>query len=124
MNSSSLKSIILLAENNHFRDLIILSRPFLECIINVGFICTEGESAVSKSKGYAYQKGCRDLFRGIDINGVKIKSGFSEYINEFEKAAPIEMKKALSEYTTKKGKEVSSWIPETIKANIENIYNV
>ena len=48
-NLDTCKSIKLLAENNHLRDLIILSRPFIESIINVGFICAKGEEAVLKS---------------------------------------------------------------------------
>ncbi len=121
LNETTLRSLILLAENNHNRDLIILSRPFLESVINVGFICAKGESAVLDSKKYAYQKGYRDLFRGIDINSFKIKSGFNDYVDEFEKAAPEEMKKALSDFTTKKGKELMSWTPETTKTKLELI---
>jgi hypothetical protein len=121
LNETTLRSVILLAENNHHRDLIILSRPFLESIINVGFICAKGESAVVDSKKYAYQKGYRDLFRGIDINSFKIKSGFNDYLDEFEKAAPQDMKDALADFTTKKGKEVMSWTPETTKTRLELI---
>ncbi|MFH0894838.1 MAG: DUF5677 domain-containing protein [Bacteroidota bacterium] len=121
LNETTLRSILLLAENNHHRDLIILSRPFLESVINVGFICSEGDKAVISSIKYAYQKGYRDLFRGIDINDFKIKSGFSEFISEFEKAAPKEMKDALSEFTTKKGKEVMEWTPENTKTKLEII---
>ncbi len=121
LNETTLKSILLLADNNHHRDLIILSRPFLESVINVGFICSEGDKAVMASKRYAYQKGYRDLFRGLDINDFKIKSKFSEFISEFEKAAPKEMKEALSEFTTKKGKEVMEWTSENTKTKLEII---
>lgn len=121
LNETTLRSVILLAENNHYRDLIILSRPFLESVINVGFICAKGDIAVIDSKKYAYQKGYRDLFRGIDINSFKIKSGFSDFIGEFEKAAPDAMKEALADFTTKKGKEIVSWTPETTKDKLELI---
>lgn len=121
LNETTLRSSILLAENNHYRDLIILSRSFLESVINVGFICAEDETAVLNSKKYAYQKGYRDLFRGIEINGFKIKSGFTDYLSEFEKIAPAEMKAALSDYTTKKGIEITSWTPETTKAKLKII---
>lgn len=121
LNETTLRSILLLAENNHHRDLVILSRPFLESVINIGFICAEEEKAVIASKKYAYQKGYRDLFRGIDINNFKMKSRFSEFISEFEKAAPKEMKEAQSEFTTKKGKEVMEWTPESTKAKLELI---
>lgn len=120
VNDSSLKSIILLAENQHYRDLIILSRPFLEGIINIGFICAD-ENAVINSKKYAYQKGYRDLFRGIEINNFKMESHYSKYAYEFEDVVPEEMKEALADFTTSKGKEVTSWTPETTKLKLEII---
>jgi len=123
VNESSLRSIILLAENQQNRDLIILSRPFLESVLNVGFICAD-ENAITNSKKYAYQKGYRDLFRDIDINGFKMKSNFTDYISKFENASPKEMKEALSDFTTNRGKEVTSWTPETAKAKLEIIGKV
>lgn len=123
VNESSLKSIILLAENQQYRDLIILSRPFLESVLNVGFICAD-ENAIINSKKYAHQKGYRDLFREIEVNGFKMKSNFKNYISEFENAAPKEMKEALSDFTTNRGKEVTSWTPETAKAKLEVIGKV
>jgi len=123
VNESSLRSIILLAENNHHRDLIILSRPFLESVLNIGFICADNEAMIN-SKKYAYQKGYRDLFRDIDVNGFKIISGFKKHISEFENAAPNQMKQALLDFTTSKGKEVTSWTAETAKAKLEIIGKV
>ena len=102
----------------------ILSRPFLEAVLNIGFICADEKNAVLNSKKYAYQKGYRDLFRGIEVNNFKMKSNFSNYISEFENAAPKEMKEALSDFTTSKGKEVTSWTPETAKAKLEVIGKV
>lgn len=121
VNHTSLKSILLLLENNHYRDVIILSRPFLEAVINIGFIMAKGDKAVIDSKKYAYQKGYRDLFRGIDINDFNIKSGFTEFVDEFEKAAPTQMKEALDDFSNKKGKEINSWTPETTKTKVEII---
>jgi hypothetical protein len=121
LNEQSLRSIILLAENNHHRDLIILSRPFLESVINVGFICAKGDSAVIDSKKYAYQKGYRDLFREIKINGLELKNGFKQFIKEFESAAPEHLKKAVSDFTTNRGKEVMSWTSESTFAKLEEI---
>lgn len=121
VNHTSLKSILLLLKKNHYRDVIMLSRPFLEAVVNIGFIMAKGDEAVVDSKKYAYQKGYRDLFRGIEINNLKIKSGFTEFKDEFEKAAPPEMKEALEDFTTKKGREINSWTPETTKAKLETI---
>lgn len=121
LNETTLRSLIILAKNNHYRDLIILSRPFLESVINVSFICAKGERAVLDSKKYAYQKGYRDLFRGIKINNFEIKSGFRDYIKEFENAAPDLMKQALADFSNKKGKEINNWTPETTLEKIELI---
>ncbi|MEQ9098280.1 MAG: DUF5677 domain-containing protein [Imperialibacter sp.] len=121
LNKASLESILLLVENKHYRDMIILSRPFLEAVINVGFICAEGDAAVLSSKKYAYQKGYRDLFHGIDINGFKVEKALADNLDEIEKAAPNHMKEALADFTTKSGKEINSWTPETTKLKLEKI---
>ncbi|MBT1706518.1 DUF5677 domain-containing protein [Chryseosolibacter indicus] len=121
LNKESLKSMLLLAENTQYRDMIILSRPFLEGTINIGFICAEGDNAIINSKKYAYQKGYRDLFHGIDINGFKIEKALVDHVDEIEKAAPNHMKKALADFTTKSGKEINSWTPETTKQKLEKI---
>lgn len=117
VNSFSLQSMLLLAEKKYYRDLMILSRPFLEAVINIGFHCAD-ETAVVKSKKYAYQKGYRDLFRDIDINGFNIKSTFAEYLSDFEKAMPQNLSDAISDYTTAKGKEINSWTSETTKEKL------
>ena len=124
LNQTTLQSAILLSQKKHYRDLIILSRPFLESVINVGFICAEGDDAVLKSKKYAYQKGYRDLFRNFEINGFSIKSNYNDYVAEFEEKMPNQMKEALSEFTTSKGKEINNWTSETAYEKLEKIGKV
>lgn len=123
VNETSLRSMILLAENEHYRDLIILSRPFLESVLNIGFICAD-EEAMINSKKYAYQKGYRDFFRDIEVNGFKMESTLSKHKSKFEEAMPNQMREALSDFTTKSGKEMTSWTPETAKAKLEVIGKV
>lgn len=121
LNLDTGKSIKLLAENNYLRDFIILSRPFVESIINVGFICAQGNEAVVKSKKYAYQKGYRDLFREIKLNDVEIKNGLSAHRNFIDPHRPEKLIAALEEYTTKQGNEKISWTNETAKQKVETI---
>lgn len=121
LNHVSLKSIILLYKNNHHRDMIILTRPFLESIINVGYICAKGSDAVLASKKYAYQKGFRDLFREIEINGFNVRSNLKNYVSEFEKAMPANMTLALQDFTSKKGKEIMEWTEDNNKTKVEVI---
>lgn len=121
LNLDTGKSIKLLAENNHLRDLIILSRPFIESIINVGFICAKGDEAIIKSKKYAYQKGYRDLFRELKLNDVEIKNGLTSHKEFIDQHRPQNLVEALQEYTTKQGNEKTSWTNETTKQKIEEI---
>lgn len=115
------KSINLLAENNHLRDLIILSRPFIESIINVGFICAKGNEAIIKSKKYAYQKGYRDLFRNLKLNDFEIKNGLADHKDLIDQHRPQQLIDALEEYSTNKGNEKTSWTDETAKQKLEII---
>ena len=121
LNLDTGKSIKLLAENNHLRDLIILSRPFIESIINVGFICAKGDEAIIKSKKYAYQKGYRDLFRELKLNDVEIKNGLTPHKEFIDQYRPQNLVEALEEYTTKQGNEKTSWTNETAKQKVEEI---
>lgn len=121
LNLDTGKSIKLLAENNHLRDLIILSRPFIESIINVGFICAKGDEAVIKSKKYAYQKGYRDLFRELKLNDIEIKNGLTSHKEFIDQHRPQNLVDALEEFTTKQGNEKTSWTSETAKQKVEEI---
>lgn len=121
LNLDTGKSIKLLAENNHLRDLIILSRPFIESIINVGFICAKGDEAIIKSKKYAYQKGYRDLFRELKLSGFEIKNGLTSHKEFIDQHRPQNLVDALEEYASKKGNEKTSWTDETAKQKVEEI---
>ena len=122
LNYDTGQSIKLLAEHNHLRDFIVLSRPFIESIINVGFICAKGSEAIIKSKKYAYQKGYRDLFKSIQIEDFKIDVGLDDVHKDLlVKHLPQNMIDALKEFTSKKGKEITSWTNETTKEKIEII---
>jgi hypothetical protein len=121
LNLDTGRSIKLLAENNHLRDLIILSRPFIESIINIGFICAKGNEAITKSKKYALQKGYRDLFRELKLNDFEIKNGLTSHKGFIDQNRPNKLVEALEEYTTKQGNEKTSWTSETAKQKVEEI---
>ena len=101
--------------------MIILSRPFIESIINVGFICAKGDEAIIKSKKYAYQKGYRDLFRELKLNHFEIKNGLTSHKEFIDQHRPQNLVDALEEYTTKNGNEKTSWTDETAKQKVEEI---
>jgi len=121
VNLTSLDSIILLSQNRHYRDAIVLSRPFLDAVANIGYICCKGQKGVMASKKYAYQRGYRDLFQGIGINDFSIKNYFSDHQAEYDKAAPVDLHDAIREYTTKGKSEVKKWTPESTEMKVEAI---
>lgn len=120
-NHGTGECIILLAKNNHLRDLIILSRPFVESIINVGFICATGSNAILKSKQYAYQKGYRDLFREVKLNDFEIKNNLKKHKEIIDQYRPEDLVEALDEFSNKQGVEKASWTNETAKQKVEEI---
>ncbi len=121
LNFDTGRTIKLLAENNHLRDLIILTRPFVESVINVGFICAKGDDAIVSSKKYAFQKGYRDLFRELNVHEIAIKNGLVSHKNEIDSLRPQQLIDALQEYTTAKGNEINSWTDETAKQKVDTI---
>ena len=121
LNLDTGRTIKLLADNNHLRDLIILSRPFVESVINVGFICAKGDEAIISSKKYAFQKGYRDLFRELNVHEIGIKSGLTSHKEEIDLHRPPQLIDALQQYTSSKGNEINSWTGETAKQKVETI---
>jgi hypothetical protein len=121
LNFDTGKTIKLLAENNHLRDLIILTRPFVESIINVGFICARGDDAIKSSKKYAFQKGYRDMFRELNVHEIAIKNWLVSHKDKIDQHRPQALVNALKEYTTAKGNEINSWTGETAKQKVEVI---
>ena len=112
------KSILLLAREGKLRDTYILSRTAYETILNACFIITEGEEAADRAYKHALQKSWRDLDRELIINDTAV------YIRHNNPANPSQnpqLQDAIDEFTTKRGYEVTSWTPESLKARIAKI---
>lgn len=111
-------SVLSLAHTGKVRDCYILARTCFETIINICFICAKGEEAVKRAKNHALQKAYRDLNREVDINGQKLTLNWS---GDVKPESNPELQAALSEFTSKKGREITSWTPETIQEQIKTI---
>ncbi|MEH6659948.1 DUF5677 domain-containing protein [Leeuwenhoekiella marinoflava] len=114
----SAKSFILLAENGHYRDAFVTSRTLLETIINVSYMCAIGTDATEKANRHALQKTKRDLERKLEIEGILIEQTFQP--TDLFLANP-KLKEALEEFTSKKGREITSWTQESVIKRIEII---
>lgn len=109
-------SIASLAQHGKTRDCFVLSRTVFETLVNICFILAKGESAAVRARRHALQKSHRDLARESVINrrGINLK-----YEGEFN--LTLDTQAALDEFTSKKGREITSWTPETTAEQIAAI---
>lgn len=114
----SAKSFILLTENGNYRDAFVTSRTLLETIINVSYMCALGKEATEKANRHALQKTKRDLERKIEIEGILLEQTFQP--TDLFISNP-KLKEALDEFTSKKGREITSWTKDSIIKRIELI---
>lgn len=112
------ESILFLSEKGKFRDCYILARTAFETIVNICFICAKGEVAANRAKKHAIQKSYRDLSRQVDINGHRLSINWEGQIDINDHPELVE---ALAEFTSKKGREIKNWTPETLQEQIEMI---
>lgn len=117
----SLTSVTALYKKKCLKDCFILSRHYIETIINIGFICATKETSLKKSRSYSIQRSFRDKNRELKINSKlhKIIYGNEEFLKKLGQNKII--KESLKEYTTNRGKEIKQWTKETIKEKIEII---
>jgi hypothetical protein len=111
-------TILDLAPRPKGRDCLVLARMVIETTINVGFICSEGPSAMDRAERHLVQKAYRDLEREFSVNETVIKQSWSDCVDLSE--SPY-LRQALNEFTTKKNREITSWTPESIAERLEII---
>jgi hypothetical protein len=106
-------SISTLTQQGKMRDCFILSRTVFETLVNICFILAEGEPAAVRACQHAMQKAHRDLARKSTINGKAIDLKFTGSV-----ILKAETQAALDAFTSKKGREITSWTPETTLGQI------
>lgn len=111
-------SLMLLLENNKIRDCLPLARCVLETTINVCYISAIGSRAASQAVKHAVQKAHRDNLRGFEFRSTNLKIGWTA-----EPILPTDpiVKAALAEYTSRRGREITSWTAETLEERVEAI---
>jgi hypothetical protein len=111
----SCDSISFLAERGKTRDCFVLARTVFETIVNVCFISAKGDEGAERAKRHAVQKSYRDLQRELNINSQKLTVAWS---GQLDPAADPELQAALADFTSRKGREITSWTPESVKEQI------
>jgi len=106
-------SIASLAQYGKMRDCFVLSRTAFETLVNVCFILAKGDATAIRARQHASQKAYRDLSRISNINGGTLHIKY-----EGHREPTPEIQAALDEFTSKKGREITSWTPETTAEQI------
>jgi hypothetical protein len=114
----SCKSILILTSHYQIRDTFLTARTIFELTLNIGYISSEGKSALEKAQRHMQQKGYRDLERQLNIESMNLSVktlGLKDFkINN-------ELQEALEEYTSQKGFEVRTWTGENVFRKIDII---
>ena len=116
--TDSSDTLIMLSQKGNLRDCFVIGRTIFETIVNALYICTQGDKAARKAKRHAYQKAYRDLERDLQINTEKISIRWTGKDNL---PKDPELNFAIEEFTSKAGREITSWTPENVKERIELI---
>ena len=114
----SSQSIIILARAGKMRDCMIIARGVLEAIINISFICVKGKKVAKRAYRHYMQKSIRGIIQDIDF---KERYLGEVYSIKFEPNKSPVIKAAVDEFTGKKGREITAWIPESLQARVDAI---
>ncbi|MGB6114973.1 MAG: DUF5677 domain-containing protein [Comamonas sp.] len=109
-----------LAERLMLRDSYVIARVIYETAINACFLLTDPTRLSERASLHAKQKTLRNLVRKIEIAGTPLfeykQSNADELMQE------PEHKKLLDEFTSKSGREITSWTPENVQQRLEAVY--
>lgn len=115
----SVFSLRVLAKMQALRDSYVISRVIYETSINACFLLTSPIELTNRASIHAKQKTLRNLVRRIEIAGTP----FFEF--KFDKAEEIQNepknREWLEEFTSKSGREITSWTPESVQKRLEAI---
>lgn len=117
--NESLETFELLVSRLRLRDAYVISRVIYETLLNACFITTDPQVLGLRAHTHANQKALRGLVRAIEVSGEKI---FEYKPDGAEKIMQMPLhKKWLDEFTSKSGREVTSWTPENVSKRLEVI---
>jgi len=107
------ESLSYLANRTSFRDCYILGRAVFETLLNAAFIISEDQSAAKLAHKHALQKSYRNLKRELKVGKRKIVLTYKPYIKPDKN-----IREALNDFTSKKGREITSWTEESLASSV------
>jgi hypothetical protein len=113
----STEAFEVLVAHELFRDAFPTARTIFETALNAVYILSPGSDAEEKAVKHAKQKSHRHITTTYEFK-TQPSIGWPKSL-VFD--PPQDYKEALREYTSKKGREVTSWTPETINSRIDSV---
>lgn len=113
-------SLTMLARCSKLRDAYVVARVIYETSINAAFICTDPAPLFSRAERHAKQKSLRSLVRRIELTG---KLQFESKHSAADRLmADPRHQVLLEEFTSKSGREITSWTPENVQQRLDAVY--
>ncbi|VVE12223.1 hypothetical protein PMO31116_02667 [Pandoraea morbifera] len=116
----SADSLAMLIRLQRLRDSYVLSRVIYETAVNVCFLLVDPGPLSERAYSHARQKSLRNLTRAIKVAGTLIfkfePEGAKQFLNQSTH------KTWLTEFTSKSGREITSWTPENVQQRLDAIY--
>lgn len=116
----STSTVQLLVRRFAIRDAYVIARVVYETSINACFILTNPADLSVRAKRHAKQKVLRDLERTIEVLGDRLLH--IKYADADKMMAIDSSQELLQEFTSKSGREITSWTPENVQKRMEAIY--
>lgn len=118
--SESSVSLRLLVNKMALRDSYVIARVIYETSINACFLLTEPEVLSIRASTHAKQKALRSLVRSVKIAEDEIFDYKAPSTDKF--LCHPTHQDWLKEFTSKSGREITSWTPENVQERLEAIY--
>lgn len=118
--AESVDSLRTLVNRLKLRDSYVIARVIYETSVNACFLLTNPEAISGRAHAHAKQKALRNLTRAIELAG--------DVIFEFKPQGAEELlgnprhQEWLSEFTSRSGREITSWTPENVQQRLEAVY--
>lgn len=119
--NESAETFQLLVSQRALRDSYVIARVIYETAINACFLVTDPAVIAERAHVHARQKALRNLVRKIEVAGSPV---FEYKHSRADKAMnEPQHRKWLDEFTSRSGREITSWTPETVQQRLEVIQN-
>ena len=113
-------SFRLLARRKRLRDAYVIARVIYETSLNGCFVLTNPRELSIRASTHAKQKALRNVIRAIEIAGETVLRVEMQGADELLQHP--EHRRWLEEFTTKSGREIASWTPESVPQRLEAVY--